>query len=103
MTINVPLENTTEYYADKTDTEHDDDTDIESKDVLKTLTGLLWFYANAGPVPEGDHSINCIIHVPACSVFCCYHVAPPKQTVIENIGLTAAHWSMFPLPLSTSH
>ena len=40
MTINVPLENTTEDYTDKADTEHDDDTDVESEDVLNTLTGL---------------------------------------------------------------
>ena len=60
MTINVPLENATENYTDKADTEDDDDTDVESEDVLNTLTGLLWFYCDTSPVPECDH---CVIHV----------------------------------------
>ena len=59
MTINVPLENATENYTDKADTEDDDDTDVESKDVLNTLTGLLWLHGDTSPVPECDH---CVIH-----------------------------------------
>ena len=33
----------------------------------------------------------------------CYDEGLARQTVIENIGPTAAQWSMFPLPQSASH
>ena len=51
------MENTTENYADKAHTEDDDDTDVEAEDVLNTLTRLLSFYADAGPIPKGYHSL----------------------------------------------